>query len=126
MTDITDVTDIMDITDIIDVTDITGPQIASPVGARSGFERASPVCPVLPQSGQRPHGFERGPHRQPAQARTSPYKSRLGPVRDMHGQIWTHYHGLILGKPVRDSFGLEYHGLSPGQPGRGPAGNQQG
>ncbi len=27
-------------------------QIASPAGPRPGFERASPVCPVLAQSGQ--------------------------------------------------------------------------
>ncbi len=29
------------------------PQIASPAGVRAGFERASPVFPVLAQSGQR-------------------------------------------------------------------------
>ncbi len=33
------------------------PQIASPAGARPGFERASPVGPVLSQSGQRT-GFD--------------------------------------------------------------------
>ena len=34
------------------------PQIASLAGASVGFERASPVCPVLAQSGQRA-GFGR-------------------------------------------------------------------
>ncbi len=68
-------------------------QIASPARARAEFERASPVLaqsgPVRDLTGLA-QGFERGPHGQPAQARMCPYKSRLGPVRDMHGQISAH------------------------------------
>ncbi len=61
---------------------VGGSQIASPAGARAGFERASPACPFLAQSGQ-PAGFDRactgiwaGPARasalEPAWAHTNP------------------------------------------------------
>ncbi len=35
------------------ITSILASQIASPAGARAGFERASQVCPVVAQSRQR-------------------------------------------------------------------------
>ncbi len=47
--------------------DLDTAQIASPAGARPGFERESPVCPVLARLGKLRDltgiatGFERGP-----------------------------------------------------------------
>ncbi len=50
-------------------------------------------------------GFERGPHGQAQTARSSPYESRLGPMRDIHG-----HHG----PPFRGTeMTLGCHGPSP-------------
>ncbi len=75
---------------------ISGPSAKRP-GAESipdsepGRERASPVSPVLAHLGKVwdltgiATGFERGPSGPAQTARSSPYKSRLGPGRDMDG-----------------------------------------
>ncbi len=56
-----------------------------------------------------PAGIWAGPCRPARTARSSPYKSRLGPGRDMHGH---------LGHEIRRI--CSYHGLILGQPGAGP------
>ena len=111
-----------------------GSQIVSLAGAHAGFEQASPVCPILAQSWQRAR-FDRGPHGQPAWARTRPFHIDMtmgchgpSPYGARAGIGWAalaHTNPMVpmvaLTNPARDQSGLaiwvmRYHRYYPFRP----------